>query len=321
MRRIEELEGWDLSSLVARAARLALMPPRDPAKRAAKLRREIEGHNHRYYVLDDPVISDPDYDDLLRELRGLEEEHPELRTPDSPTQRVGGRPLERFALGPASDPDGVARERPRRGGAARPGRSGCTTRMERRGLDPAAVEYVTEPKVDGLAISLVYENGVLARGATRGDGEIGEDVTHNLRTIGAIPLSLPAKRQTASGASGGARRGVPAACRLRPAERAARGRGREHVRESPQLGGRLDPPARPEADSDAPAVDLVLRHRRQRGPRPSDALRVARVAARRMGSRSTGTWSCTTTSPRSWRHAMPGRSGASTSTSRSTAWS
>ena len=66
--------------------------------------------------------------------------------------------------------------------------------MERRGLDPAAVEYVTEPKVDGLAISLVYENGVLARGATRGDGEIGEDVTHNLRTIGAIPLSLPANR-------------------------------------------------------------------------------------------------------------------------------
>ena len=97
LRRIEELEGWDLSVPGGASPRLALMPPRDPAKRAAKLRREIEGHNHRYYVLDDPVISDPDYDGLLRELRGLEEEHPELRTPDSPTQRVGGRPLQRFA--------------------------------------------------------------------------------------------------------------------------------------------------------------------------------------------------------------------------------
>jgi DNA ligase (NAD+) len=167
------------------------MAPRDPAKRAAKLRREIEGHNHRYYVLDDPVVSDPDYDGLLRELRELEEEHPELRTPDSPTQRVGGRPLQRFAsvrhpipmvsLGNARDEEEL------RGWEKR-----LHNAMERRGLDPAAVEYVTEPKVDGLAISLVYENGVLARGATRGDGEIGEDVTHNLRTIGAIPLSLPA---------------------------------------------------------------------------------------------------------------------------------
>jgi DNA ligase (NAD+) len=168
------------------------MPPRDPAKRAAKLRREIEGHNHRYYVLDDPVISDPDYDGLLRELRGLEEEHPQLRTPDSPTQRVGGRPLERFAsvrhpipmvsLGNARDEEELRAWEKRLHNA-----------LERRGLDPAAVEYVTEPKVDGLAISLVYEDGVLVRGATRGDGEIGEDVTHNLMTIKAIPLSLPSK--------------------------------------------------------------------------------------------------------------------------------
>jgi DNA ligase (NAD+) len=167
------------------------MAPRDPAKRAEKLRREIEGHNHRYYVLDDPVISDPDYDGLLRELRGLEEEHPDLRTPDSPTQRVGGRPLERFApvrhpmpmvsLGNARDEDELlAWERRLRNA------------LERRGLEPEAIEYVTEPKVDGLAISLVYENGVLTRGATRGDGEVGEDVTHNLRTIGAIPLSFSA---------------------------------------------------------------------------------------------------------------------------------
>ena len=170
------------------------MAPRDPAKRAAKLRGEIEGHNHRYYVLDDPVISDPDYDGLLRELRELEEKHPELRAPDSPTQRVGGRPLQRFAsvrhpipmvsLGNARDEDELRAWEKRLHNA-----------LERRGLDPAAIEYVTEPKVDGLAISLVYADGVLARGATRGDGEVGEDVTHNLRTIKAIPLSLPSTRK------------------------------------------------------------------------------------------------------------------------------
>jgi DNA ligase (NAD+) len=166
------------------------MPPRDPAKRAAKLRREIEEHNRRYYVLDDPIISDTEYDDLMRELKALEEEHPELRTPDSPTQRVGAPPLERFApvrhpipmvsLGNARDEDELRAWERRLHNA-----------LDRRGLDPAGIEYVTEPKVDGLAISLVYEHGVLVRGATRGDGEIGEDVTHNLRTIGAIPLSLP----------------------------------------------------------------------------------------------------------------------------------
>jgi DNA ligase (NAD+) len=166
------------------------MPARDPAKRAAKLRREIEDHSHRYYVLDDPVISDPEYDDLMRELTSLEEEHPRLRRPDSPTQRVGGRPLERFAqvrhpipmvsLGNARDEDELRAWEKRLHNA-----------LERRDLDPAGVEYVTEPKVDGLAISLVYEDGVLARGATRGDGEIGEDVTQNLKTIGAIPLALP----------------------------------------------------------------------------------------------------------------------------------
>jgi DNA ligase (NAD+) len=165
------------------------MPPRVPAKRAAELRREIQGHNHRYYVLDDPVISDPEYDDLMRELVRLEEEHPQLQVADSPTQRVGGRPLERFAqvrhlipmvsLGNARDEDELRAWEKRLHGS-----------LERRGLDPAAIEYVTEPKVDGLAISLVYENGVLVRGATRGDGEIGEDVTQNLKTIKAIPLSL-----------------------------------------------------------------------------------------------------------------------------------
>jgi DNA ligase (NAD+) len=165
------------------------MATRDPAKRAAELRGEIEHHNHRYYVLDDPLISDPEYDDLMRELLRLEEEHPELRVPESPTQRVGARPLERFAparhlspmvsLGNARDEDELQAWERRLHSA-----------LERRGLDPAEIEYVTEPKVDGLAISLVYENGTLVRGATRGDGEIGEDVTQNLKTIKAIPLTL-----------------------------------------------------------------------------------------------------------------------------------
>jgi DNA ligase (NAD+) len=162
---------------------------RAPAERAAKLRREIDEHNHRYYVLDDPVISDPDYDDLLRELIQLEEQHPELRAPESPTQRVGAKPLARFgqvrhlqpmlSLANARDDDELRAWEKR-----------VRNLLSRHGLAERELEYVTEPKVDGLAISLVYEQGVLARGATRGDGEIGEEVTQNLKTIGAIPLGF-----------------------------------------------------------------------------------------------------------------------------------
>jgi len=158
-------------------------------KRAEELRRQIGHHDHRYYVLDDPEISDPEYDDLLRELKGLEEEHPELLTPDSPTQRVGGAPLDKFkqvehhepmlSLANARDEDEL------RAWAKRVERQ-----LERLDISGREIRYVTEPKVDGLAISLTYENGVFTRGATRGDGRIGEDVTQNLRTIKAIPLSI-----------------------------------------------------------------------------------------------------------------------------------
>jgi DNA ligase (NAD+) len=157
--------------------------------RAEELRRQIAYHDRRYYILDDPEIADPDYDDLLRELRALEEEHPELRTPDSPTQRVGGAPLDKFnrvehhepmlSLANARDEDEL------RAWAARVERQ-----LERLDIEGSEIRYVTEPKVDGLAISLTYENGVLTRGATRGDGRIGEDVTQNLRTIKAIPLGI-----------------------------------------------------------------------------------------------------------------------------------
>jgi DNA ligase (NAD+) len=158
-------------------------------KRAEELRRQIAHHDRRYYALDDPEISDPDYDDLLRELRGIEEEHPELLTPDSPTQRVGGAPLDKFkqvthhepmlSLANARDEDEL------RAWAKRVERQ-----LERLDISGREIRYVTEPKVDGLAISLTYENGVFTRGATRGDGRVGEDVTQNLKTIKAIPLSI-----------------------------------------------------------------------------------------------------------------------------------
>jgi DNA ligase (NAD+) len=160
------------------------------AERVAELRAELERHGHLYYVLDEPEISDADYDALLDELRALEAAHPELLSPDSPTQRVGGRPLEKFEpvehLQPMLSLANARSEEELRAWVAR-----VAALVEKHGLDPANLTYVTEPKIDGLAISLLYEDGVLVRGATRGDGEVGEDVTQNLRTIGAIPLRVP----------------------------------------------------------------------------------------------------------------------------------
>jgi len=160
-----------------------------PAARAAALRREIERHNHRYYVLDDPEVGDEVYDALLAELRALEAEHPELRSPDSPTQRVGGRPLDRFEqvehLQPMLSLGNARGEEELRAWVER-----MRNHLAREGIAQERFDYVCEPKIDGLAISLVYREGVLERGATRGDGRIGEDVTQNLRTIRALPLSF-----------------------------------------------------------------------------------------------------------------------------------
>jgi DNA ligase (NAD+) len=157
--------------------------------RAAELRRALEHHNHRYYVLDDPEVSDSEYDKLLNELRDLEAEHPELRTPDSPTQRVGAEPLDKFEqvrhLQPMLSLANARNEEEMAAWVLRSERY-----LARQGVEMGDVRFVTEPKVDGLAISLVYEDGVLVRGATRGNGEVGEDVTQNLRTIGAIPLRV-----------------------------------------------------------------------------------------------------------------------------------
>jgi len=159
-----------------------------PAKvlsRAAKLRAEIEAHNHAYYVLDSPTISDAEFDQLFRELEGLERDYPDLVTPDSPTQRVSGEPAAEFAT--------VTHKVPMLSlsNALTEQEAEAFDRRVREGLGVKQVEYAVEPKFDGLAVSIVYEDGRLTVGATRGDGYSGENVTANLRTVHAIPLQLP----------------------------------------------------------------------------------------------------------------------------------
>jgi DNA ligase (NAD+) len=161
-----------------------MTPPASVAGRIQALREEIERHNFQYYVLDAPLVSDAEYDRLFRELQDLESRHPELASAESPTQRVGGGALDTFApvqhrvpmlsLNNAFSDDEVA----------------AFDKRVRDGLGVDHVEYTVEPKFDGLAISLVYEEGRFRRGATRGDGYTGEDVTANLRTVRAIPLRL-----------------------------------------------------------------------------------------------------------------------------------
>ncbi|TAM98743.1 MAG: NAD-dependent DNA ligase LigA, partial [Rhodanobacteraceae bacterium] len=164
------------------------------AHQAAELRRAIDDANYRYYVLDDPAIPDAEYDRLLRELEALEASHPELAAPDSPTRRVGARPASGFAevrhaipmlslsnaFSDPDPPDGVDPDHEVRD----------FVRRVEQGLGFKDPEFAVEPKFDGLAISLRYEDGMFVQGATRGDGTTGEDVTANLRTVKAIPLRL-----------------------------------------------------------------------------------------------------------------------------------
>jgi len=154
--------------------------------RAVQLRREINYHNYRYHVLDSPVVSDAEYDRLLAELRDLEQKYPQLLTPDSPTQRVGGQVLDKFvrvrhpapilSLANAFSPEDVRAWYDR------------IRRLDRR-VEGSA--FVVEPKIDGLTVVLHYEGGAFVLGATRGDGEVGEDITPNLRTVRSVPLSIP----------------------------------------------------------------------------------------------------------------------------------
>jgi DNA ligase (NAD+) len=153
-------------------------------ERADELHRLIERHNYRYYVLDDPEVPDAEYDRLMRELESLESTYPDLITADSPTQRVSGTPMEGFetirhrvpmlSLGNAFSDEEVA----------------DFYRRVSQGLEREDISFAAEPKLDGVAISLTYVGGLLTTAATRGDGERGEDVTANVRTIRAIPLKL-----------------------------------------------------------------------------------------------------------------------------------
>ncbi|HET7454669.1 MAG TPA: NAD-dependent DNA ligase LigA [Solirubrobacterales bacterium] len=163
-----------------------------PEQRVEELRELLAHHNHLYYVLDDPRIGDDEYDALLDELRVLEKEYPELQTADSPTQRVGAAPLEHFdqvehleamlSLGNARNEEEL-----------RAWENRLANYLKRLDIAASEFSYTTEPKIDGLAVTLTYENGVLVRGATRGDGRVGEDVTQNLRTIGSVPLKMKGK--------------------------------------------------------------------------------------------------------------------------------
>ena len=164
---------------------MATRTQKDAQRRLDELREQVDHHLHRYHVLDEPEISDAEYDRLFDELKALEEEHPDLITPDSPTQRVGAPPSERFqkvqhltpmgSLEKVTDDESLLK---------------WADDVRKRLDSDEPVAYVIEPKIDGLAINLTYEDGRLVRGATRGDGVQGEDVTVNLRTIPSVPLKM-----------------------------------------------------------------------------------------------------------------------------------
>ena len=241
-------------------------------QRAAELRDRIDEANHRYHVLDQPPIDDAEYDALLRELQEIEAEHPELLTPDSPTQRVGAPPSSSsrpsrhlqpmLSLANAQNDDeflawGERAGAPAGGGRAVPARDRAQDRR------PGRRRWSTRTACSCAA----------RRAAT---ACIGEDVTANLRTIRSIPLRIAASSRP----GGGARRGLPAAGRLRAGQRGA-GRGRAaHLREPAQLRGRLPAPAGPGGHRLAAAVDLHLPDRRARRPAAGVALAGAGLAAR-----------------------------------------
>src|SRR6266540_6858908 len=167
----------------------AVTAPKKVAERAARLREGLTEHGRRYYVLDDPSITDDQYDKLLDELRAIEAEHPELLTPDSPTQRIGGEPVSALTKVTHRQPM-LSLANARSEEELRAWIERMRNHLAREGIEDPEFQYVAEPKIDGLAISLIYRDGVLDIGATRGDGEVGEDVTHNLRTVPTIPLRI-----------------------------------------------------------------------------------------------------------------------------------
>src|SRR5579863_7891983 len=166
---------------------------KDVEKKIAALREKIRRHEYLYYVVDNPEISDGEFDRLMQQLKDLEAEHPDLITPDSPTQRVGGKPREGFVKVPHSSPmlslDNTYSEDELRD-------------WERRVHELSGredIDYVCELKLDGMSLALIYEDGRLVRGVTRGDGSVGEDVTLNVRTVRSIPLLIAAEKLKKAG--------------------------------------------------------------------------------------------------------------------------
>ena len=232
------------------------------ASARGELREQLEHHAHRYYVLDDPEIGDDEYDRLLDELRAIEREHPELLTPDSPTQRVGGEPVGRLREG-ASTSSRCSRSAtcaPRRSCAR--GSSGCATTSRARASRTRRFSFVVEPKIDGLAISLALPR---RRARARRDARQRRD-RRGRHAQPAHDRRDPAAHRRRAAAARGARRGLHVAARLHRAQRAPRRSGRVDVHEPAQLGRRDDPPARPRRRRQAAAVDLVLPGGRHRGP-------------------------------------------------------
>lgn len=162
---------------------------RDPQREIAQLRKEIEAHNYAYHVLARPTVPDAEYDRLFRRLQELEREHPDLVTSDSPTQRVGAAPVSEFKevrhTIPMLSLENAFSEQELQHFGRR-----ITDRLRRADVQFESIRYVAEPKLDGVAVSIRYEHGTLVQAATRGDGVVGEDITHNVRTIPAIPLRL-----------------------------------------------------------------------------------------------------------------------------------
>ena len=164
------------------------MSPEDLKQEYEQLKEEIRYHNYRYHVLNDPVISDREFDEKLNRLKEIEADHPEWVTSDSPTQRAGAEPLDKFekvehpapilSLGNAFDAQDIRDWFER------------IAKLDDRVRD---ADFTVEPKLDGLTVVLHYEKGVFTQGATRGNGEVGEDITENLRTINALPLHIPVK--------------------------------------------------------------------------------------------------------------------------------
>ena len=252
---------------------MATRTQKDVQERLDELREQVDHHLYRYHVLDEPEISDAEYDRLFDELKALEEEHPDLITPDSPTQRVGAPPSERFqkvqhltpmgSLEKVTDDESLFK---------------WADDVRKRLDSDEPVAYVIEPKIDGLAVNLTYEDGRLVRGATRGDGVQGEDVTVNLRTIPSVPLKMRGDgTPTVAEVRGEVYMPLSGFRELNERDRGARPEARA---EPAQRGRRL---AAAEGLLDhrlAAARGLGLRARRARGRAARVALGGARVAAR-----------------------------------------